>query len=432
MAGIGAMGDLSHELESLIVQIGNGTAAGDERARAVAQEAIDELARMREQVAAGRAVPQAHALIANIQAVARGAVHAVEAAPALPSEPAPPPRAPIVRRRRRRRYRRRRIAAGATDTRSRSAIGATDARGIDAACRHKSRAAARTGRRSGCRTGRSNAGRTNICGRGIAGAGRCAVAAGVARAGDRRTAGPRTGGRRRARRDGARQRGTARPAAQQCRRSEHLARAARAATRLGGIQPRRAVAHRHAAQGAAAQARDRDRGAGAASARPGAGPSAGIRSARARSLFIDPAVLARAGGVGQRRRQPAATAREPGRRGAEPAAAAVAHRHGTAERPDAHAHGVVPAACAAPGAHRAAGRGRYRQAAELVVEGATGELDRQVLERMLPPFEHLLRNAVVHGIETPGAARGSRQGCDRTHPPETPARGRRGDRRRQR
>ena len=39
--------------------------------------------------------------------------------------------------------------------------------------------------------------------------------------------------------------------------------------------------------------------------------------------------------------------------------------------------------------------------AEFVVEGAAGELDRQVLERMLPPFEHLLRNAVVHGIEAP-------------------------------
>ncbi|HEV7631684.1 MAG TPA: response regulator, partial [Steroidobacteraceae bacterium] len=38
--------------------------------------------------------------------------------------------------------------------------------------------------------------------------------------------------------------------------------------------------------------------------------------------------------------------------------------------------------------------------AELVVEGATGELDRQVLERMLPPFEHMLRNAVAHGIES--------------------------------
>jgi chemosensory pili system protein ChpA (sensor histidine kinase/response regulator) len=39
--------------------------------------------------------------------------------------------------------------------------------------------------------------------------------------------------------------------------------------------------------------------------------------------------------------------------------------------------------------------------AELVVQGANGELDRQVLERMLPPFEHMLRNSVVHGIETP-------------------------------
>ncbi len=46
--------------------------------------------------------------------------------------------------------------------------------------------------------------------------------------------------------------------------------------------------------------------------------------------------------------------------------------------------------------------------AELVIEGASGELDRQVLERMLPPFEHILRNAVVHGIELPAerAARG--------------------------
>ncbi len=42
--------------------------------------------------------------------------------------------------------------------------------------------------------------------------------------------------------------------------------------------------------------------------------------------------------------------------------------------------------------------------AELAVEGASGELDRQVLDKMLPPFEHMLRNAVVHGIED-GATR---------------------------
>jgi chemosensory pili system protein ChpA (sensor histidine kinase/response regulator) len=40
--------------------------------------------------------------------------------------------------------------------------------------------------------------------------------------------------------------------------------------------------------------------------------------------------------------------------------------------------------------------------AELQLRGG-GELDRQVIERMLPPFEHMLRNAVVHGIEPPHA-----------------------------
>jgi chemosensory pili system protein ChpA (sensor histidine kinase/response regulator) len=41
------------------------------------------------------------------------------------------------------------------------------------------------------------------------------------------------------------------------------------------------------------------------------------------------------------------------------------------------------------------------KSAELIVEGASSELDRQVLESMLPAFEHLLRNAVAHGIEVP-------------------------------
>ncbi|HET8551959.1 MAG TPA: Hpt domain-containing protein [Gammaproteobacteria bacterium] len=39
--------------------------------------------------------------------------------------------------------------------------------------------------------------------------------------------------------------------------------------------------------------------------------------------------------------------------------------------------------------------------AELKLSGAEGEMDRQVLERVLAPLEHMLRNAVVHGIETP-------------------------------
>ncbi len=42
---------------------------------------------------------------------------------------------------------------------------------------------------------------------------------------------------------------------------------------------------------------------------------------------------------------------------------------------------------------------------ELDIEGASGELDRQVLEKMLPPFEHMLRNAVIHGVEDAAARR---------------------------
>jgi chemosensory pili system protein ChpA (sensor histidine kinase/response regulator) len=39
--------------------------------------------------------------------------------------------------------------------------------------------------------------------------------------------------------------------------------------------------------------------------------------------------------------------------------------------------------------------------AQLKVEGAHGEMDRNLLERMKAPFEHMLRNAIAHGIETP-------------------------------
>ncbi len=38
--------------------------------------------------------------------------------------------------------------------------------------------------------------------------------------------------------------------------------------------------------------------------------------------------------------------------------------------------------------------------AELEVHGAEGELDRGILDRMIGPLEHLLRNAVSHGIES--------------------------------
>jgi chemosensory pili system protein ChpA (sensor histidine kinase/response regulator) len=43
--------------------------------------------------------------------------------------------------------------------------------------------------------------------------------------------------------------------------------------------------------------------------------------------------------------------------------------------------------------------------ADIVFEGIDSELDRNVLERMTAPLEHLLRNSVVHGIEMPAERR---------------------------
>src|SRR5690606_38102509 len=37
---------------------------------------------------------------------------------------------------------------------------------------------------------------------------------------------------------------------------------------------------------------------------------------------------------------------------------------------------------------------------ELRVYNADGEMDRTILERMISPLEHMVRNAVDHGIET--------------------------------
>ncbi len=42
---------------------------------------------------------------------------------------------------------------------------------------------------------------------------------------------------------------------------------------------------------------------------------------------------------------------------------------------------------------------------QLKLDGAHGELDRNVLERMTAPLEHMLRNAVAHGLEDPDGRR---------------------------
>jgi chemosensory pili system protein ChpA (sensor histidine kinase/response regulator) len=88
MAGIDAMGELAHELESLVARIELGVASADETARGVAQQALDELARMREVIASGRPAAAAPSLIARIQSVASEAT--VPSLKAAPAEATPP------------------------------------------------------------------------------------------------------------------------------------------------------------------------------------------------------------------------------------------------------------------------------------------------------------------------------------------------------
>ncbi|WP_271680081.1 Hpt domain-containing protein [Thermomonas mangrovi] len=54
--------------------------------------------------------------------------------------------------------------------------------------------------------------------------------------------------------------------------------------------------------------------------------------------------------------------------------------------------------------------GETGKQAQLKLEGAQGELDRNVLERMTAPLEHMLRNAVAHGLEAPDARRKAGKG----------------------
>jgi chemosensory pili system protein ChpA (sensor histidine kinase/response regulator) len=105
MAGITAMGDLSHELETLVLQIDGGAVAGSEHAHAVMQASLDELSRMRDLVSAGTLPGNARDLIARIRGLAdepgtHQAASAPASAAAVPasapaaSVPAPAPSVP--------------------------------------------------------------------------------------------------------------------------------------------------------------------------------------------------------------------------------------------------------------------------------------------------------------------------------------------------
>jgi chemosensory pili system protein ChpA (sensor histidine kinase/response regulator) len=92
MAGIAAMGDLSHELETLVIQIDGGQVAGDDLAHSVMQSSLDQLAHMRESVSRGVLPPAAAPLIARIRELANPnrPVELPAAEPAeSPSQPEP-------------------------------------------------------------------------------------------------------------------------------------------------------------------------------------------------------------------------------------------------------------------------------------------------------------------------------------------------------
>jgi chemosensory pili system protein ChpA (sensor histidine kinase/response regulator) len=91
MAGITAMGDLSHELESLVIQLGDEAIQLDDRSLEVVQSSFDELNRMRDYVSAGRPVEAARDLITRIRLIGRGAPAAETSAPVPAPIPAPVP-----------------------------------------------------------------------------------------------------------------------------------------------------------------------------------------------------------------------------------------------------------------------------------------------------------------------------------------------------
>jgi chemosensory pili system protein ChpA (sensor histidine kinase/response regulator) len=91
MAGIGAMGDLSHELETLVIQIDGGSVAGDDHALAVLQASLDELARMRDLVGSGTLPARATVLIGQIRELTSPTSAPLAAQP--PQAPAPAPAA---------------------------------------------------------------------------------------------------------------------------------------------------------------------------------------------------------------------------------------------------------------------------------------------------------------------------------------------------
>jgi chemosensory pili system protein ChpA (sensor histidine kinase/response regulator) len=96
MAGIAAMGDLSHELEALVIQLGESGERLDDRSLEVVQASLDELARMREYVGSGRPVSPARDLVTRIRLVAKAGAAELPRAPAAAASASRDEQAPLV------------------------------------------------------------------------------------------------------------------------------------------------------------------------------------------------------------------------------------------------------------------------------------------------------------------------------------------------
>jgi len=96
MAGVTAMGDLAHELETLLTHSEAGDAAGDRRTVEVMQASLDELSRMRETVSTGRQVVPARDLVTRIRALARGIIGPPVLKSGAVEQPLPSPATPPV------------------------------------------------------------------------------------------------------------------------------------------------------------------------------------------------------------------------------------------------------------------------------------------------------------------------------------------------
>jgi chemosensory pili system protein ChpA (sensor histidine kinase/response regulator) len=73
---------------------------------------------------------------------------------------------------------------------------------------------------------------------------------------------------------------------------------------------------------------------------------------------------------------------------------------------------AYPSACTAWCARPSKETGKQ---VKLDITGGSIEMDRGVLDRMTPAFEHLLRNCVAHGIEDARRAKNGKASLHRHH-----------------